>query len=106
MGENETKQNEFEGKTVDEAVAAAADSYGVAPDALNVEVVKSPGSIGSFLGQRVRIVATPKGGNNDFDPVEALTRIITTIMPEASVETNETADQLLLEIIGHCEIIK
>jgi len=98
MSEN-NKNGEFEGKNLEEAVAAAADEYGVSPDDLDVEVVKEPGSLGSLFGRRTVITAALKTGNG-FDPVEALTRIVTVIMPEASVTAAENEDQLLLEIVG------
>lgn len=99
MSGPEEVKKEFSGKTVDEAIAEAAREFGVEPDDLEVEVLQEPGAITSLLGKRARISVALKGGNG-FDPVAALTRIVSSILPETTVRSTESDDQMVLEIQG------
>lgn len=100
-------QREFSGKTLEEAVAEAAGKLNLAPEALRYEVLKQPGAFASLLGKRVRIMVETDGSSpqsfdddNGFEPAAALARIATAIMPEAEIKTQETEDELILEIVG------
>ncbi|NLH47933.1 MAG: KH domain-containing protein [Myxococcales bacterium] len=120
MTDQQESRYEFSGKTVEEAVAAAAQNFGVDKDLLEVEILSQPGSLTALFGRKVRISARLKsdplveglkfehparpvraGGNgNGFDPVSALRHIATTILPEAVVDQHENDDQLVLDIKG------
>jgi spoIIIJ-associated protein len=118
MTEPHDSRLEFAGKTMEEALAQAAQNFGVAADQLDVEILAQPGSLSSLFGRKVRIAARLKtdtvidslrfelgapvrprvATGNGFDPAEALLRIAGAIADGATVETRETDDALVLDI--------
>jgi spoIIIJ-associated protein len=101
MAENQEGNNEFVGKSVEDATVAAAQSLGLPAEQLDIEVLQEPGTLASLFGKRVRIRATPRAATvAGFEPVAALKQIATAIVPEAVVQTAEDDDQLTLEIVG------
>jgi len=106
MSEPETKKPEFTGKTMNDALEAAAAHYGLDHTELEITVLEEPASkFASLLGKRCRIQAAPKSApasapDNNFDPVQALTQICEGILPGSLIETRETEEHLILEIKG------
>jgi len=106
---SDNQQHEFIGKTVEEAVADAAAKLNLAPEELHYEVLEQPGAFASLLGKRARIVVSTEeevpaltftANDNGFDPAATLGDIARTIMPEVEIKTQETEDELILEIGG------
>jgi spoIIIJ-associated protein len=62
---------EFEGKTVENAIKSACDHYGLRPESLELEIL-SPGSTGifGFGGRKARVRAIPR---KNLRPIEAAT---------------------------------
>lgn len=121
MTEDQQTKREFSAKTLEEATALAAETFGVPTELLDIEVLSEPGSFSSLFGKKARIKAWPKTVDraadelkfqpstfsakvethgNGFDPVDALTRIARAILQEAVVETEETEAELILDIKG------
>ncbi len=112
MAEFETRQNEFVGKSIEEATAAAVAGLGLSADQLDIEVLSEPGTLASLFGRRVRIKATPKQAEIaptvlptparkcTFDPPAVLRTIVTAIVPEATVLATEDDQHLTLDIVG------
>jgi spoIIIJ-associated protein len=124
MTENQEFKREFTGKTMEEALAAAASGLGVDPARLDVEVLVQPGSLSALLGRKVRILAglkseaargelrfdhapAPRVMDEKraaraafFDPVATLTQIARAVVADATVEARETDEHLILDIQG------
>ncbi len=119
MTEDQQTKREFSAKTLEEATALAAETFGVPAELLDIEVLSEPGSLSSLFGKKARIKAWPKAldrsdelkfqpdtftkiatGGNGFDPVDALTRIAHAILQEAVVRAEETETELILDIKG------
>jgi spoIIIJ-associated protein len=104
MTENEERKNEFVGKSIEEATAAAVLELGLPAEQLAIEVLEDPGALASLFGKRARIRVTPPqvpaANGAGFDPAAALCAIAAAIVPEATVRTAEDDQHLTLEIVG------
>jgi spoIIIJ-associated protein len=113
MTETTDAKQEFTGKTMDEALAAAAQALGVAAESLEVEILAQPGSFSSLFGRKVRILAglkaevpgdelrfsrAPRAVGSGFDPVAALTHIAAAVAPDARVDARETDEHFILDV--------